>query len=492
MSPITCTQNNHVDSIPSVTCRRSSHIQTTAYLLGARKGLPNVDEEEINRTRAIQSWYESEAPEGQLTNQESLEKDLRAFRLVLIYSPPHRLLTAQDIKSAFKAARAEQLSGRHKKNVAIEVVNTCVPTELISPIIHNHVHLPSAINDTWASESNGVLSEQQRDNSTAPRPLKKTYALYLESDEDTDDEEPLQGIDEVLAKIHSRYPDMNLPQYTNTLKKHEKVGWTCEVRADFHPSSHSLYLSYGGATIPNFNHHSTVPVASTFHQYDFMDGRVGKDISIIMCIFQWNGMIMVFLKSSWYMVEMTSTLKSTPEARGNVITSLKGEQLVHGGDDEANLIVELASISLLRPQVKRLSQYCSTLKVTPEARANGIKSLKGAYHEDSAKDILFRDRVSDAVDLIVGTCRQKRTYATASCHSENIYIWEQSWADHKQGFSKSVPAPLGLPTMPVPTPTLAPVLPPSTAAVTGLNSLLADMPFASIADILEHCVASQD
>ncbi|KAG2097918.1 uncharacterized protein F5147DRAFT_656170, partial [Suillus discolor] len=310
---------------------RSSHIQTTAYLLGARKGLPNVDEEEINRTRAVQSWYESEAPEGQLTNQESLEKvefriplntadtnksttyvdhfyaesDLSpldmfdSMRAVMDLPKtykhlgwhlstarrmdlPHRLLTAQDIKSAFKAARAEQLSGWHKKNVAIEVINTyllqqmpvlkgtakqhagttCsageqnhlpstsqfddreevrisrskegtaslqrVPTELISPIIHNHVHLPSAINDTWASESNGVLSEQQCDNSTAPRPLKRTYALYLESDEDTDDEEPPQGINEVLVKIHSRYPDMNLPQYMNTLKKHEKVGWMCE------------------------------------------------------------------------------------------------------------------------------------------------------------------------------------------------------------------------------------------------------------------------
>ncbi|KAG2096311.1 uncharacterized protein F5147DRAFT_656626 [Suillus discolor] len=288
MSPITCTHNDHVDSIPSVTCWRSSRqhscIQTTAC---ARKELPNVDEEKINCTRAIQSWYESEAPEGQLTNQESLEKvkfwiplntantnksttyvdhfyaesDLSpldmfdsmraAMDLPKTYEhlgwristarhmdPPHRLLTAEDIKSAFKAARAEQLSGRHKKKVAIEVVDTYlsqqmpvlkgtaakqhagttrsageqnhlpgtshfddevrisrkegtaslqhVPTELISPIIHNHVHLPSAINDMWASGSNGVLSEQQHDNSMAPRPLKRTYALYLESDEDTD------------------------------------------------------------------------------------------------------------------------------------------------------------------------------------------------------------------------------------------------------------------------------------------------------------------
>jgi hypothetical protein len=36
--------------------------------------------------------------------------------------PPHRLLTAQDLNSAFKAARAEQL-GRKKKRTAIEIVN---------------------------------------------------------------------------------------------------------------------------------------------------------------------------------------------------------------------------------------------------------------------------------------------------------------------------------------------------------------------------------
>jgi hypothetical protein len=38
--------------------------------------------------------------------------------------PPHRLLTSLDIDSAFKAARVEQSSGRNKKVVAIEVINT--------------------------------------------------------------------------------------------------------------------------------------------------------------------------------------------------------------------------------------------------------------------------------------------------------------------------------------------------------------------------------
>lgn len=37
---------------------------------------------------------------------------------------PHRLLNSQDIASAFKTVRAEQMSGRKKKTVAIEILNT--------------------------------------------------------------------------------------------------------------------------------------------------------------------------------------------------------------------------------------------------------------------------------------------------------------------------------------------------------------------------------
>lgn len=41
--------------------------------------------------------------------------------------PPHRLLTSQDIDSAFKAARVEQGSGRKIKQIFIEILNTvCV------------------------------------------------------------------------------------------------------------------------------------------------------------------------------------------------------------------------------------------------------------------------------------------------------------------------------------------------------------------------------
>jgi hypothetical protein len=41
----------------------------------------------------------------------------------------------------------------------------------------------------------------------------------MESDEDTDDDEPPKDIDDVLATIHSRYPDMDFPQFGNMLKE---------------------------------------------------------------------------------------------------------------------------------------------------------------------------------------------------------------------------------------------------------------------------------
>jgi hypothetical protein len=66
-------QNTTVNSIPSIrrlSARQRSRLQTAAYLLGTRQELPDVDEQEINRIRAVQSWYSrvgSEPSEGQLT-----------------------------------------------------------------------------------------------------------------------------------------------------------------------------------------------------------------------------------------------------------------------------------------------------------------------------------------------------------------------------------------------------------------------------------------
>ncbi|KAG2113244.1 hypothetical protein BD769DRAFT_1673774 [Suillus cothurnatus] len=243
--------------------------------------------------------------------------------------PPHRLLTSLDMDSAFKAARAEQSSGRNKKVIAIEVVNTdsvpkdfkqikrkavasssgkqspsslvsytkelekvksklrcsdhqfgedtfcwvdsslpnaphyplsaqdlqerarylletgdpgnsCVtlpntphfdevrkthkerttsplqrvPTEIISPIIHNHIHLLSSSNDI----SDGLLARKQGESHMAPQPLKRSFALYMDSDEESDNKELPQHIKDVLTNVHSHYPAMNFPQYADKLK----------------------------------------------------------------------------------------------------------------------------------------------------------------------------------------------------------------------------------------------------------------------------------
>jgi hypothetical protein len=69
----------------------------------------------------------------------------------------------------------------------------------------------------WAS--NGALSGQQSNGRAAPQPLKRTFALYMESDEDTDGDEAPQDIDNILTTIHSRYPAMDFPRYVNPLKE---------------------------------------------------------------------------------------------------------------------------------------------------------------------------------------------------------------------------------------------------------------------------------
>ncbi|KAG1744336.1 hypothetical protein EDD22DRAFT_851414 [Suillus occidentalis] len=103
-----------------------------------------------------------------------------------------------------------------------------VPTKLISPIIHNHIHLSSATDDMWAS--NSALSGQQSNGPAAPQPLKRTFALYMESDEETDGDEPPQDIDNILTTIHSRYPAMDFPRNFYV----EKVGMTEGATFTFH------------------------------------------------------------------------------------------------------------------------------------------------------------------------------------------------------------------------------------------------------------------
>ncbi|KAG0696869.1 hypothetical protein DFH29DRAFT_1004191 [Suillus ampliporus] len=170
--------------------------------------------------------------------------------------PPHRLLTAQDLNRAFKAARAEQLFGWKQKIIAIEIVNTQMPVLKEKP-----TNLPTEL----ILPFNGALSEQKGDGPLmTSQPLKRTFALYMESDEETDDEEPPQGIDDVLTSIHSRYPAMNFPQYSEMLKEHgifylpttthfsgkfymEKVGMSEGAAFTFHTGVCNAHMKYARA-----------------------------------------------------------------------------------------------------------------------------------------------------------------------------------------------------------------------------------------------------
>jgi len=187
--------NDAIDALPSA--RQRSHVQSMAYLLGARQELPDFEDDEINHMRTVQLAYD--VMEGNTINLPTQCQELKKgelhlclshvysyacvtmlveFRVPLnttdgskqttyvdqLYSEsdsrtdildsiraamdvpksyehlgwrtstarrtdlPHRLLTVQDVDSAFKAVRAEQSSGqRKKKEAAIEIVNTvCV------------------------------------------------------------------------------------------------------------------------------------------------------------------------------------------------------------------------------------------------------------------------------------------------------------------------------------------------------------------------------
>ncbi|KAG2351753.1 hypothetical protein BDR07DRAFT_1500446 [Suillus spraguei] len=161
--------------VNSSACQRT-HAQTAAFLLSLHSELPNANEEGVNnRMHRVRHFSKGMNEEVSTTTQQhhtQLEKI--KFRVPLhtmdinqmatyvdqSYSKsdccldifdairammdvpksyqhlgwclstarhinlPHQLLTSLDIDSAFKAARAEQSSGRKKKRVAIEIVNT--------------------------------------------------------------------------------------------------------------------------------------------------------------------------------------------------------------------------------------------------------------------------------------------------------------------------------------------------------------------------------
>ncbi|KAG2124950.1 hypothetical protein BD769DRAFT_1669111 [Suillus cothurnatus] len=190
------------DSISSA--RQRTRAQTAAYLLGIRPELPDI----IDTAEQYQAPARSQAT--MYVDKLHSESDCRldifdsikaimdvpelyehlAWRLSTARrtDPPHRLLTVHDIDSAFRAARAESSERRHKK-VAIEIVNT-EPTPKEKPT-------------------------KQR---AVPQPLKRTYALYLENAGESSNDEPPQGIEDVVTNVHSRYPAMKFRQYIGKMK----------------------------------------------------------------------------------------------------------------------------------------------------------------------------------------------------------------------------------------------------------------------------------
>ncbi|KAG2128408.1 hypothetical protein BD769DRAFT_1387453 [Suillus cothurnatus] len=360
--------SSHIQLFWSDMC---THAQTAAFLLGVHLEPPNVNEEEassmhldwhfyrgVNEELFTAQWDNDQLKKDRdklttCVGQFYSESDCRLDILDTIKAtmdvpkkfqhlgwhlstarhmdPPHRLLMSLDINSTFKAARVEQSSGRNKKVVAIEVINTdpvpkdfkqtkrkavvsssgkqspsslvsytkelekvksrlrcsdhqpgedtfcwvdsslpnaphyplctqdlqewarylletgdpdksCVtlpstphfnqvrktrkeqttsplqrvPTEIILLIIHNHIHLLSSSNDI----SDGMLAREQEESRMAPQLLKRSFVLYMNSDEESDNEEPPQHIKDILTNVHSHYPAMNFPQYADKLKDH--------------------------------------------------------------------------------------------------------------------------------------------------------------------------------------------------------------------------------------------------------------------------------
>ncbi|KAG1875952.1 hypothetical protein C8R48DRAFT_768801 [Suillus tomentosus] len=215
-----------INSVSSA--RQRTRAQTAAYLLGIRPELPDIIDtaeqhqapeldkiefrvplhtmDRIQSTTYVSKLHSESDPRLDILDSIKAIMDVPNLYEHLGWrvstarrtDPPHRLLTVHDIDSAFRAARAES-SGRrlgHKK-VAIEIINT-EPTPKEKP----------------AKQRAG----RQQEGHAVPQPLKRTYALYLENDDESSDDEPPQEIEDVVTSVHSRYPAMNFRQYIGKMK----------------------------------------------------------------------------------------------------------------------------------------------------------------------------------------------------------------------------------------------------------------------------------
>ncbi|KAG1785082.1 uncharacterized protein HD556DRAFT_1459774 [Suillus plorans] len=258
---------------PLSSTHQRTRAQTAAYLLGIRPELPNVNDEEVSCMNAVQIFYEGMAdqPIKELTAEQyqDTKLDKIEFQVPLhttdtnksttyvdrLHSesesqqdifdsikatmdvpdkyehlgwrlstacrtdPPHRLLTVHDIDSAFRDARAAKTSGRQCKKIAIVIINT-KPTPKEKPT-KQRTSISSASEQGLLPPGILVISDEApvgQQGNFLPQSLKRTYALYLDSDEESSNDEPSQNITDVMTSIHSRYPAMNFRQYDGKLK----------------------------------------------------------------------------------------------------------------------------------------------------------------------------------------------------------------------------------------------------------------------------------
>ncbi|KAG1908914.1 uncharacterized protein F5891DRAFT_974199 [Suillus fuscotomentosus] len=195
---------------PLSSTRQRTRAQTAAYLLGIRPELPDVNDEGANRMNAYQDTKLDK------NKYEHLGWRLSTARRT---DPPHWLLTVYDIDSAFRDARAAQTSGRQCKKITIVIINT-KPTPKEKPTKQS-AGISSASKQGLLPPRILVISDEalvERQGHSVPQSLKRTYALYLDSDEESSNDEPSQNITDVMTSIHSRYPAMNFRQYDGKLK----------------------------------------------------------------------------------------------------------------------------------------------------------------------------------------------------------------------------------------------------------------------------------
>ncbi|KAG1797127.1 uncharacterized protein HD556DRAFT_1441285 [Suillus plorans] len=238
-----------IDSVSSA--RQRTRAQTAAYLLGIRPELPDIIDtaeqhqapeldkiefrvplhtmDRIQSTTYVSKLHSESDPRLDILDSIKAIMDVPnlyehlGWRLSTARrtDPPHRLLTVHDIDSAFRAARAES-SGRrlgHKK-VAIEIINT-EPTPKEKPA-KQRAGIPAKTEQSLLPSNILVISDgalgRQQEGHAVPQPLKRTYALFLENDDESSDDEPPQEIEDVVTSVHSRYPAMNFRQYIGKMK----------------------------------------------------------------------------------------------------------------------------------------------------------------------------------------------------------------------------------------------------------------------------------